>query len=172
MGFGYNLLRVDPKYTVDAVWDYFSNAAPTGLYYLSEMTRYAKVFAAHGMGVTGLSAVPSWQQGNAVPTFSWDVPSIMFGPLFDKYYVELYDTQGNLILQSSPILISNPANPTASWTPSSLQWATIRLNSNVVADQKVAWVVRCSNDWSGIVTHAAVTTGLYWSDDYCWIYLY
>ena len=136
----YNLLRVNPKYNVNDVWDYFSNVVPSGPNYLNEMTRYGAVFANHGMGVTNLStnSGPFWQPGDALPTFYWDNPKTGWETyhLFDKYYVEFYDSQGNMISQSMPIY-SNANGPTVSWTPSYLRWDTIMANSNVISDKKV-----------------------------------
>ena len=165
----YNLLRVNPKYNVNDVWHYFSNVVPTGPNYLDAIARYGVVFANHGMGVTNLSinTEPYWQQGDDLPTFYWDNKKTGWGTyhLFNRYYVEFYDSQGNMISQSMPIS-SSSNGPIVSWTPSYLRWNTIMANPNVSSDKKVYWVVRCSTDWSATVTHSALTTGLYWSDSY------
>ena len=44
-------------------------------------------------------------------------------------------------------------------------------NSNVVADKKVHWVVRCTNDWPTryfptLSPFPAITTGPYWSNEF------
>ena len=165
----YNTLRAYNKNTVSEVWNALISSIPPGSNIPDEMTRYGKVFAEHGMGVKGLnSSVLSWQLGNAIPTFTWDIPKTGAGKyyLFDTYYVEFYDNRGHRVLFSPSILSSSSTSGTQlTWTPTTLEWATITLNPGVIADGKISWVVRCSNDWpASVITHPAITTGYFWSD--------
>jgi hypothetical protein len=163
----YNLLRVNPKNLVTEAWDYLSGTVSPGPNYLKEMTRYGTVFAEHGMGVKGLSSVASWQQGDRIPTFVWDIPKTMGGNfyLFFKYYVEFYDSQGNKILTSEDISTSSSMFGTQlAWAPSTQQWTTITQNPNVISDKEVYWVVRCFHVWPPSAFYSYVTTGPYWSN--------
>ena len=171
----YDFLREDSKNTVCEVWNALIAAVPAGPNYLKEMTRYGAVFAEHGMGVKNInSSTLTWQSGNSLPTFNWDTPKTTQSQyyLFDTYFVEFYDSAGNMILSSGAISSPSTVSSTQlSWIPSPTQWATITGNSNVIANQKIHWVVRCTNYWPTryfptLSPFPAITTGPYWSDEF------